>query len=133
MVYIVGTKTCSVSSHPLLALRHIDNTGSCKHAVFTPDFPCCSMHSTFDYNDPTFPKEAKCTLACSLEKKGVIKADGSIDKQKDKEALEEIVKDDELKAKLLVAIEECDVKEKADKCEAAYDFVKCKKAKAGKH
>ncbi|CAH1392069.1 unnamed protein product [Nezara viridula] len=121
MVYIVGTKTCSVSSHPLLALRHIDNTGSCKHAVFTPDFPCCSMHSTFDYNDPTFPKEAK------------IKADGSIDKQKDKEALEEIVKDDELKAKLLVAIEECDVKEKADKCEAAYDFVKCKKAKAGKH
>ncbi|CAH1408412.1 unnamed protein product [Nezara viridula] len=120
-VYIVGSKACSVSIHHLLALRHIDNTGSCKHAVFILDFPCCSMHSTFYYNDPAFPKEAK------------LKADGSFDKEKDKEAVEEMVKDEELKAKLLAAIEECDVTAKADKCEAAYEFVKCKKAKAGSH
>ncbi|CAH1408415.1 unnamed protein product [Nezara viridula] len=70
-----------------------------------------------DYDDPEFPKEAK------------MKADGSFDKEKDKEAVEEIVKDEVLKAKLMAAIDECDVTANADKCEAAYEFVKCKKAK----
>ncbi|CAH1408436.1 unnamed protein product [Nezara viridula] len=96
----------------------------------------CKKEYNFDgdldkinYDDPEFPKEAKCTLACSFEKKGVMKADGSFDKEKDKEAVEEIVKDEVLKAKLMAAIDECDVTANADKCEAAYEFVKCKKAK----
>ncbi|CAH1408433.1 unnamed protein product [Nezara viridula] len=110
------------------------------HSVLTMSLKeindACKKEHNFDgdldkinYNDPAFPKEAKCTLACSLEKKGMLKADGSFDKEKDKEAVEEMVKDEELKAKLLAAIEECDVTAKADKCEAAYEFVKCKKAK----
>ncbi|CAH1408414.1 unnamed protein product [Nezara viridula] len=106
-----------MSIHSLLEFRRIDNTGSCKHAVFILNFPCCSLHSTFYYDDPEFPKEAK------------MKADGSFDKEKDKEAVEEMVKDEVLKAKLMAAIDECDVTAKADKCEAAYEFVKCKKAK----
>ncbi|CAH1408413.1 unnamed protein product [Nezara viridula] len=102
------------------------------HSVLTMSLKeindACKKEHNFDgdldkinYNDPAFPKEAK------------LKADGSFDKEKDKEAVEEMVKDEELKAKLLAAIEECDVTAKADKCEAAYEFVKCKKAKAGSH
>ncbi|XP_066908384.1 uncharacterized protein [Halyomorpha halys] len=71
----------------------------------------------------------KCVLACSLEKQDVFKEDGSIDRTKEKELTEKLAKDEELKKKLLKAIDECDVSAKADKCETAYEFVKCKKSK----
>ncbi|KAE8573031.1 general odorant-binding protein 19d [Halyomorpha halys] len=86
-----------------------------------------------DYNDPAYPKAAKCVLACSLEKQDVLKSDGSIDIEKEKELIEKLVKEDELKKKLLKAIEECDFTAKADKCETVYEFVKCKNTKAGVH
>ncbi|KAE8573079.1 general odorant-binding protein 28a [Halyomorpha halys] len=84
---------------------------------------------TLHYNDPAFPKEAKCALACALDKKGVFKADGSIDREKEKAIPEEIIKDDELKKKYHKAIDECDASAKANKCETAYEFVKCLKNK----
>ncbi|CAH1392070.1 unnamed protein product [Nezara viridula] len=116
------------TAHPILSMTLKEINDACmKEHNFDGDL------GKMNYNDPAFPKEAKCTLACTFEKEGVLKPDGSIDKQKDKEALEEIVKDEELKAKLLVAIEECGVTAKADKCETAYEFVKCKKAKTGQH
>ncbi|XP_014288233.1 uncharacterized protein [Halyomorpha halys] len=112
------------------------------HSVFPQTFDeineACSKETGFhgdieklNLNDPNFPKEAKCALACALDKKGVFKADGTIDREKEKPIPEEIVKDEELKKKYLKAIEECDTSAKANKCETAFEFVKCLDTKAG--
>ncbi|KAE8573080.1 uncharacterized protein [Halyomorpha halys] len=87
--------------------------------------------SKLHYTDPDIPKEAKCSLACALDKKGVFKADGTIDREKQKAIPQEIVKDEELKKKYLKAIDECDTSAKANKCETAYEFVKCLDTKVG--
>nr|WVD93602.1 odorant binding protein 25 [Graphosoma rubrolineatum] len=89
--------------------------------------------NTLNYNDPSFPKEAKCSLACSFDKKNVFKPDGSIDKAKAKEMTEEVIHDEELKKKFFKAIDECELTAKANKCETAFEFIKCKRNKAGVH
>nr|BCX55344.1 odorant-binding protein 8 [Plautia stali] len=84
-----------------------------------------------NFKDPAFPEQMKCAVACVLEKKDVIKGDGSIDKKKDRELLDEVITDENLKKKYFKALDECDVAVKPNKCELAYEFIICKKTKVG--
>ncbi|CAH1392074.1 unnamed protein product [Nezara viridula] len=78
-----------------------------------------------NFNSPDVSREAKCAVACSFEKKGVLKSDGTIDKEVEKKVIDELIKDDGLKKKYMKAIEECDISAKADKCETTYEYLKC--------
>uniref|UniRef100_A0AAT9TZ70 Odorant-binding protein 14 n=1 Tax=Eocanthecona furcellata TaxID=696902 RepID=A0AAT9TZ70_9HEMI len=80
--------------------------------------------------DPAFLEKNKCYLACVIEKRDGFKADGSIDKEKDKQLLQEEEKlTENLKKKYLKATDDCDGSAKADKCETAYEYIKCKETK----
>ncbi|KAE8573078.1 Odorant-binding protein 42 isoform X2 [Halyomorpha halys] len=83
-----------------------------------------------DYSDPAISEKVKCTVACAFEKHDMFKADGSIDKGKQKPLIEESVKDEEMKMKYLKAVEDCDASAKANKCDTAYEFLKCVDTKA---
>ncbi|XP_014288237.1 uncharacterized protein [Halyomorpha halys] len=84
-----------------------------------------------NFNDPALPTKAKCAAACALEKQDLFKPDGSIDREKQKPLVEELVKDEDMKKSYMKAIEECDISAKANKCETAYEFLKCVDIKAG--
>ncbi|CAH1392078.1 unnamed protein product, partial [Nezara viridula] len=108
----------------ILAEKFEDVVAACnKENGLNEDF-----HS-LNYNDPAFPKAAKCALSCLFEKRDVFKSDGSIDKAKAIAMNEEAVTDEDLKKKFLKAIDECDLTAKANKCETAFEFVKCKRNK----
>ncbi|KAE8573033.1 uncharacterized protein [Halyomorpha halys] len=118
--------TVLLTAHSVLSLTYEEIIAACKKENdFDGDV------QKLDYNDSAFPKAAKCALACTLEKYEVFKEDGSICRKKEKEFVEKVVEEEDLKKKFLKAIDECDVKAKADKCETAFEFVKCKKTKAG--
>ncbi|KAE8573082.1 uncharacterized protein [Halyomorpha halys] len=108
------------------------------YSVLSDDYEeiraACEKEHNFDHknmkiSDPNFPHEAKCALSCLFEKTEVFKKDGTIDREREKEMIEKVVKDEDLKKKFLKATDECDVSAKADKCETAYEFVKCKTEK----
>ncbi|CAH1392066.1 unnamed protein product [Nezara viridula] len=112
------------------------------HSVLSISFKeateaCTKIHGIdanmekMDFKDPDFPQQKKCAVACILDKKDVFKDDGSIDIKKDKKLLEEALQDEELREKYLKAVDECDIPVKKNKCETAYEFVKCKETNAG--
>ncbi|CAH1392073.1 unnamed protein product, partial [Nezara viridula] len=114
-----------LSTHSVLSETFKEIADACnKENRFTGDI------ENMDYNDPAVPQAAKCAVACLLEKKGVFKPDGSIDREKERAIPEEIIKDEELKKKYMKAIDECDTSAKANNCETAYEFVKCLNNKA---
>nr|WVD93604.1 odorant binding protein 27 [Graphosoma rubrolineatum] len=112
-----------LAAHSVSSDKFSDIVAACsKETGFTGDFK-----KVLDFKDPDISKEAKCTLGCILDKKGSFKPDGSIDVEKEKTLPEEIGKDEEKKKKILKGIEKCDPSAKANKCETAYEFMKCMK------
>ncbi|CAH1392071.1 unnamed protein product [Nezara viridula] len=110
-----------LTTHSALSESYREIVAACyKEAGLTGD------PDTLNFNDPDFSKETKCAVACTLEKQGVLKPDGSIDRKMEKEIPEEVVKDEKLKNKYLQAIEEChNVSAKEDRCEIAFLYMKC--------